>query len=244
MSPSPPPVAVFDLDGTLADTAPDLIATLNVVMDGEGLPHVPFEVAREIIGAGARAMIEAGMTSNRRDVTPERIEELFLVFLAHYAKNLSRHSRLFEGVEAALDALEAQGFKLAVCTNKVEGHSVALLRDLGIAERFAAICGRDTFPYFKPDPRHLTMTIDAAAGSLAGSVMVGDSRTDIATAKAAGIPVVAVDFGYTDVPVSELGPDIVISRFADLPEAVRAVRREPPERMVGATGIEPVTLRV
>ena len=220
------PVIVFDLDGTLADTAPDLIGTLNVVLARESLPPIPLDQARDLIGAGARALIERGMASAGREPTPERLEELFRFFLAHYGEHLLEESRLYPGVLEALDRLEADGFPLAVCTNKVEAHALKLLDGLGVAERFAAITGRDTFPYFKPDPRHLTLTVERAGGQPDRAVMVGDSRTDIATARAANLPVVAVTFGYTDTPVEELGPDRVIEHFDELFEAVAAVAPE------------------
>ena len=214
------PLAVFDLDGTLADTAPDLVATLNVILGHEGLPALPLDKARDMIGLGARAMLERGLEAAGREVTPGRLDELYRGFLAYYAEHLCVETRLFPGVVQALDALEAEGFRFAVCTNKVEAHSVRLLRALGIAHRFAAICGRDSFPYVKPDPRHLTLTIKKAGGTPAGAVMVGDSRTDIVAAQAAGIPVIAVPFGYTDTPVQTLGPDMVIGHFDELPEAI------------------------
>ncbi|KMO15237.1 phosphoglycolate phosphatase [Methylobacterium platani] len=220
-----PPIVVFDLDGTLAETAGDLIGTLNVILEREGLPPVALSQARELIGAGARALIQRGFAAGGRELTPDRLDELFLVFLAHYGRNLCNVSHLFPGVVASLDRLEAAGYRLAVCTNKPEDHSVRLLELLGVAGRFAAICGRDTFPYFKPDPRHFTETIARAGGDPARAVMVGDSRTDVATAKAAGIPVVAVPFGYTDVPVEELEPDVVIQHFDELYEAVRRLDR-------------------
>lgn len=223
MPASLPPVAVFDLDGTLADTAPDLVATLNAIMDQEGLPHVRFDDARGMIGAGGRALIERGLEAAGREVTPAHLEALYKAFLVHYAENICVGTRLFPGVIEALDRLEEAGFALAVCTNKVEAHSVRLLEALGIASRFAAVCGRDTFPAYKPDPRHLTLTIEKVGGDPRSAVMVGDSRTDIATAKAAGIPVVAVTFGYTDTPVRELDPDRIIEHFDDLFEAVREV---------------------
>ncbi|TGD99065.1 phosphoglycolate phosphatase [Methylobacterium nonmethylotrophicum] len=216
-----PPIVVFDLDGTLAETAGDLIGTLNVILEREGLPPVAVAQARELIGAGARALIQRGFAAGGRELTPGRLDELFRVFLAHYGQHLCDVSHLFPGVEAALDRLEAAGYRLAVCTNKPEDHSVRLLDLLGVGSRFAAICGRDTFPYFKPDPRHLTETIDRAGGDPARAVMVGDSRTDVATAKAAGIPVVAVPFGYTDVPVEALEPDLVIQHFDALFDAVQ-----------------------
>jgi phosphoglycolate phosphatase len=210
------PIAVFDLDGTLADTAPDLMATLNRIMAEEGLAAVPLSDAREMIGAGARAMISKGYERAGLELAPDKLDRLFTRFLAIYADHLCDHSVLFPHVVEALDVLEARGFILAVCTNKIESHSRQLLTALGIAGRFKAICGRDTFAFFKPDPRHLPLTIEAAGGDPACAVMVGDSRTDIATAKAAGMPVVAVTFGYTDVPVEALDPDVVIDSFAKL----------------------------
>ena len=219
-----PPIVVFDLDGTLADTAPDLIGTLNAIMSREGLPAVPLAAARDMIGAGARALVERGFEAAGRELTPARSDALFRDFLAHYAENLCIHSRLFDNLVPALNALEREGFRLAVCTNKVEGHSVRLIEALGLGGRFAAICGRDTFPYSKPDARHLLLTIERAGGDPARAVMVGDSKTDIDTAKAAGIPVVAVTFGYTDIPVRNLSPEAVIDDFAELVAAVGTCR--------------------
>lgn len=218
---SRPPIAVFDLDGTLAETAGDLIGTLNVLMKREGLAELPLSQARGLIGAGAKALIRRGFEAEGRALSPEDHERLFEDFIAHYGEHLADTSHLYPGVVESLDVLELTGFRLAVCTNKFEGQSVELLRLLGIGHRFAAICGRDTFPQYKPDPRHLIGTIARAGGDPARAVMVGDSRTDIDTAKAAGIPVIAVTFGYTDTPVAELGPDRVIEHFSALPAAVR-----------------------
>lgn len=215
-----PPIAVFDLDGTLAETAGDLIGTLNVLMRREGLAELPLSEARGMIGAGAKALIRRGFEAEGRPLSEADHGRLFDDFIRHYGDHLADTSHLYPGVVEALDALEAAGFRLAVCTNKYEGQSVELLRLLGIGDRFAAICGRDTFPQSKPDPRHLTGTIARAGGDPARAVMVGDSRTDIDTAKAAGIPVVAVTFGYTDVPVDKLGPDRVIAHFSELPTAI------------------------
>lgn len=215
-----PPIAVFDLDGTLADTAGDLVGTLNVILDQEGLAPLPVEQARDMIGAGARALIERGFEAAGKELVPGHLDNLYNQFMVHYGANIRVRTELFPGVSEALDRLEAAGFLLAVCTNKVEEHSVKLLDALGIGHRFAANCGRDTFPYFKPDPRHLTLTIERAGGDPSRAVMVGDSRTDIVTAQNAGIPVVAVPFGYTDVPVESLKPDIVIDHFDELYGAV------------------------
>jgi phosphoglycolate phosphatase len=215
-----PPIAVFDLDGTLADTAGDLVGTLNVILAQEGLSPVPVEAARDMIGIGARALIERGFEAAGKELAPTHLDELFRQFMAHYSQNICIRTQLYPGVDAALDRLEEAGFILAVCTNKMEAHSVKLLDELGIGHRFAANCGRDTFPYFKPDPRHLTLTIERAGGHPSRAIMIGDSRTDIVTARNARIPVIAVPFGYTEVPVQELGPDLVIEHFDELFEAV------------------------
>lgn len=216
---------VFDLDGTLAETAPDVMATLNVLLQREGLPLLPVSAARTLVGAGAKALIERGFKAAGHPLSPEKLESLFADFLVHYLDHVADLSFLFPGVEAALAGLADQGHLLAVCTNKPERHSKALIEKLGVIERFAAIAGRDTFAFCKPDPRHLTETIRLAGGDPARAVMVGDSRTDIDTAKAAGIPVVAVPFGYTDTPVHELGPDVVIDHFDLLQAEVARLMR-------------------
>lgn len=215
---------VFDLDGTLIDTAPDLVDTLNVVFAREGLPPVPYDTARNLIGGGARMMIARGIEAEGRTVAPAGLERLFQDFLAHYSEHIADRSRPFPGLADALDALAAEGARFAVCTNKLEYLSVLLLKQLGLAHRFAVVCGQDTFGVQKPDPEVLRRTVAAAGGTLRNAIMIGDFLTDIRTARAAGIPVIAVDFGYTDRPVSELGPDRIISRFAQLPTAVAELR--------------------
>jgi phosphoglycolate phosphatase len=219
----PAPTIVFDLDGTLIDTAPDLIDTLNVVFARERLPKVAYDTARNLIGGGARAMITRGIEADGRVVTPAKIEQLFSDFIAHYSAHVADRSQPFPGLADALDALAARGCRFAVCTNKLERLSVLLLEELKLADRFEAICGQDTFSIQKPDPEILRRTIAAAGGSLQRAIMIGDSATDIRTARAAGVPVIAVDFGYSERPVSEYGPDWVISHFAQLPAAVTAI---------------------
>ena len=214
---------VFDLDGTLIDTAPDLVDTLNIVFAREGLPPVPYETARNLIGGGARMMITRGIEAEGRTVEPAEIERLFRDFIAHYSAHIADRSRPFPGLVDALDALAAERWRFAVCTNKLEALSVLLLKELKLAHRFAAICGQDTFGVQKPDPEILRRTVKAAGGTLQDAIMIGDSATDIRTARAAGVPVIAVDFGYTERPVAELGPDRIISRFAQLPAAVAAL---------------------
>ena len=217
----PAMTVVFDLDGTLVDTAPDLVDTLNVVFAQEGLPPVPFGTARNLIGGGARQMIERGLKAEGRSCALGEIDRLQHQFITYYSAHIADRSRPFPALEDALDALAADGARLAVCTNKLEGLSRQLLRALDLLHRFAAVCGQDTFGVQKPNPIILRQTIQRAGGDPARAIMVGDSGADIATARATGIPVIAVDFGYTSVPVAELSPDRVISSFAALPAAVR-----------------------
>ena len=221
--PLKPPLVVFDLDGTLAETAGDLMGALNHVLAGDGLPPLPVENARSLLGAGGRALLRRGYASAGRPLEDARLETLFRMFLDHYEAHIADHSHLFPGVVASLDRLEARGFVFAVCTNKLEHAAKLLLGKLGVDGRFAAICGQDTFGVSKPQAGALLSTIAAAGGDPARSVMVGDSITDIATAKAARVPVVAVSFGYTDKPVEDLGPDRVIGHFDDLDAAVDAL---------------------
>jgi phosphoglycolate phosphatase len=212
---------IFDLDGTLVDTAPDLIATLNVILSREGLPAMPEEEARLLIGHGARRMLQRGLAMAGRN--GDDVDRLFGDFIAYYSDHMADGSRTFPGVEAALDTLAGRGCTFAVCTNKLEWLAVRLLTSLGLADRFATICGQDTFAVQKPDPEALLATLRRAGGSPDRAVMVGDSLTDIATAKAAQMPVVAVDFGYTDIPVKNLGPDKIISHYKHLPDAVETL---------------------
>lgn len=216
------PTIVFDLDGTLVDTAPDLIDTLNLVFAREGLAPVDYATARNLIGGGARAMIARGVETEGRVLDAAKVEQMFVDFIAHYSAHVADRSQPFPGLDEALDTLAGLGCRFAVCTNKLEGLSHLLLEQLKLTERFAAICGQDTFGIQKPDPEILRRTIRAAGGSLDRAVMVGDSDTDIRTARAAGIPVIAVDFGYSERPVAQLGPDCVISHFDELPAAIAA----------------------
>jgi phosphoglycolate phosphatase len=219
----PSPTIIFDLDGTLIDTAPDLIDTLNVIFLREGLPPVPYEAARNAIGGGAKAMIARGVEAEGRVLAPQKLDQMFADFIAHYSDHVADRSRPFPGLVDALDMLAARGCRFAVCTNKLERLSVLLLGKLKLADRFVTICGQDTFSIQKPDPEILRRTITAAGGTLRHAVMIGDSNTDILTARAAGIPVIAVDFGYSERPISEFGPDRIINHFSQLPGSVAAI---------------------
>src|SRR3984893_3054833 len=214
---------VFDLDGTLVDTAPDLINALNFVFEREGLPPVPLLAARNMIGAGARKLIERGLELDGRAASVADITRLTGDFVAYYADHIADLSRPFEGLESALDALRGRGYRFAVCTHKLEWLSKLLLDRLGLSARFSAICGADTFGISKPDPAILRETVARAGGPLSSTVMVGDAGPDIGVARRAGVPVIGVGFGYTDVPIAELKPDRLIDHMRELPAAVEAL---------------------
>jgi phosphoglycolate phosphatase len=208
-----PPILVFDLDGTLVDTAPDLLDSMNHALSLAGIEPVHDNGFREYISHGARVMLERARQAAGRPATPAEMDVMMKDFLDYYRDNMPGRSRPYEHVIEAIEAFRARDFRVAVCTNKVEASAVRLLKALGIDTLFSAICGQDTFPVKKPDPGHLAGTIEMAGGDPLRALMIGDSETDIRTAQAAGIPVVAVDFGYTDRPVGEFGPDSVISRY-------------------------------
>jgi phosphoglycolate phosphatase len=214
---------VFDLDGTLVDTAPDLINALNFVLEREGLPPVPLHSARNMIGAGARKLIERGLEIEGREASPAELARLTDDFIAYYAEHIADASRPFDGLERALDDLAALGYRFAVCTNKLEWLSKRLLDELNLSSRFSAICGADTFGISKPDPAILRQTVARAGGELASTIMVGDAGPDIGVARRAGVPVIGVSFGYTDVPVADLKPDRVISHMSELKGAIESL---------------------
>ncbi len=210
------PIIVFDLDGTLIDTAPDLLDSLNHSLASGELPAVDATGFKRFVGHGGRVMIERAYAAHRKALASDEHERLLRLFLDHYTMNIPGKSRPYPGVLQAIARFEDAGYALAVCTNKYEANSLALIEALGLTKHFTAIAGQDTFPFRKPDPRHLVKTIELADGDPGRALMVGDSQTDIDTAKAAGIPVVAVDFGYTDRHVSEFEPSAVISHFDEL----------------------------
>lgn len=214
------PVIAFDLDGTLVDTAPDLIGALNHILVREKMSPLPLDSARNLIGAGARRLLERGLEVENRQVTPEEMTKLTEDFITYYADHIADQSRPFEGLETALDDLAGRGYRLAVCTNKLEWLSRRLLDRLGLTPRFAAICGADTFGVAKPDPIILRQTVAKAGGTIASTIMVGDAGPDIGVARRAGVPVIGVSFGYTEIPIADLKPDRLIDRMSELPETV------------------------
>jgi phosphoglycolate phosphatase len=216
------PLLVFDLDGTLVDSAPDLLATLREVLRGYGFEVEPDPDLRNGIGHGARHLIEYALHRRRVALDDARLAHIYADYLRYYEANIATYTRPYTGLVEMLDRFAAVGWSFAVCTNKLEGLSRTLLESLGLAHRFSAICGGDTFAARKPDPHHLLGTIALAGGSEREAIMVGDSRTDLDTARAAGIPFVGVSFGYTPVPMAQLRPDLLLDRFDDLTPATAA----------------------
>lgn len=214
----------FDLDGTLADTAPDLAAALNHALAALGRPAVDPEGVRDLVGHGAKALLRRGLAASG-EASEELVEQGFPVFLDFYRANICVGTRCYPGIEAALDTLAARGVALAICTNKRERLTSALLDALGWSGRFAAIVCGDTLGVMKPDPRPLSEAIARAGGG--GAAFVGDSITDADTAKAVGVPFVAVGFGYSDRPAAQLGADAVIDDYAELVPALERLALRP-----------------
>jgi phosphoglycolate phosphatase len=213
----------FDLDGTLVDTAPDLIGVLNFLLEEEGLAPVPLSSARHLVGGGARAMLEHGFAEAGEVLNPGHADSLFARYLDVYADQICLASKPFPGAVQTLDQLAAAGAILCVCTNKLTGLSKLLLGKLHLADRFKSIVGPDEAPARKPDAAHLWAAVDAAGGDRSRVVFVGDSATDANTGKAAGVPSIGVSFGYTETPARELGFTVVIDSFDEFEAALAKV---------------------
>lgn len=202
----------FDLDGTLVETAPDLVGTLNRLLAQQDLPPVPLESARHLIGHGAVALLKRGFEAAGADWDEAASPALLKAFLADYLDHIADHSTAYPGSVEALDRLTARGAILCVATNKPTDLAVALFDAIGLSDRFAVICG----PAKKPDAAHIRETVLLAGGDPARAIMVGDSITDLDAARATGVPCILTTFGYTDTPAAELGADAVIAHFDEL----------------------------
>lgn len=215
---------VFDLDGTLADTSGDLVAAANACFRARGLGDLLDPVADALIAFhGGRAMLRAGYGRMSDDtlLPPGAEDEDFDSLLSHYGAAIAVHTRLYPGVEAALDRLAVDGHRLAVCTNKPEALAETLLRELGIRDRFGAMIGADTLPVRKPDPRPYQAAVEGAGGTVAQSFLVGDTETDRKTAAAAGVRVALVSFGPEGEAISRLAPEVLLAHFDQLPAIAR-----------------------
>lgn len=221
---------VFDLDGTLIETASDICAVLNDLLAEEGIAPLPYEQARLLVGRGARALVQRGFEASGVPVSEARLDGLVDRFIDLYRPRIAEQSRPFPGCLEALAALREAGAVACVCTNKRTELSVALFEALEMSHWFAAIVGPDAVGARKPDPNHLLSAIALAGGDPARAIMVGDGEPDAGAARAAGVPLVIVDFGYTTIPAAELGGDILISHFDELPDACRRLAACPPSQ--------------
>ncbi|MDV4157193.1 MULTISPECIES: HAD family hydrolase [Rhizobium] len=231
-APTRPALVVFDLDGTLLDTHVDLVESLNHTIAALDLEPVSYDDLTHLVGQGARVMVERACRLRGHPLEGDALPPLVERFVAHYAGNMPGRTEPYPGLVAAMDRLKSQGYRLAVCTNKMESLAVGLLDKLDLTRYFDTITGGDSFEYRKPDARHLTGTIERAGGDIARTVMIGDSVNDIAVARNAGVPSIAVPFGYSDVPVNTLNPDRIITHFDELtPELVETLLREYAEKV-------------
>ena len=216
----PRPTILFDLDGTLADTAGDLCETMNVILTQHGRSRVPASRVRHLVGGGARLLLERGFAETGEPAGTELLDRTFEEFIAYYSDHIADHTQLWPGIEDVLKRLDEAEVLLAVCTNKVERLSRQLLERLGIDRYFPVMIGGDTLSVKKPDPEHLFEAVRLLGGDRDAAIMVGDSETDIDAAKNARMPSICVSFGYTRVPVTELGADVIIDHFDEFPRAL------------------------
>jgi phosphoglycolate phosphatase len=215
---------IFDLDGTLVDTAPDLTLATNHVLVSAGLAPTSDQSVRTMVGRGARMLITRGFAAQGVTLEAARLEQHYVKFVEFYSKNICTHSRPFPGAVALLERCAQAGLKLGICTNKLEGLSVQLIEALGLSHRFGAIVGADSIGIAKPDPAPYRETL-RRLGVEGASIMVGDSETDILTARAAGVPVIGVSFGYTPRPVVEYGPDHIVDHFNEIWPVLESLRK-------------------
>lgn len=217
-----PRAVIFDLDGTLIDSAPDLADSLNAVLRSEGLEEQTLAAVKTMVGAGARVLIQRGFAANGRALSEEEAERVFPVFLADYRARATKRTRFMPGAERLLAALAAAGVGLGLCTNKPEGITRQILDEFAVSSLFGSIVGGDTTPAKKPDPRPLLHALDELGCTAEEAVMVGDSAADAGAARAAGTGLALVTFGYSPVPVEDLGADFVVEEFDAFLPALRA----------------------
>lgn len=220
------PAAIFDLDGTLAETVGDLVATTNAVLAPYGIPPIDAEASRNSAGMGGIVLMRLAFSRAGKQVPDETLNDLFPQFDDHYRQNLSQFSHLYAGVEAALSGMRQEGFRLGVCTNKPEEPTLELLKRLRIADKFDSIIGGDTLSERKPHPMPLLEAVRRAEGISDRAVMIGDSEVDLNAARAAGVPCILVRFGYSPVPVENLGADALVDSFGEIPEKISELLAE------------------
>ena len=217
---SPFDTIVFDLDGTLIDSAWDVGLAVNRVLEDEGLPTMDEVTARSLMGEGGKVMMARAFAKAGRQLEETTLNALTRRFIGYYKENPLAHTRPYPGVPETLMALQQAGARMAVCTNKFEGPARQILDELDLMQFLADVAGADTFDVRKPDPGHVTQLVARMKGDLTKAVMVGDSMHDVHAGQRAGIPVVAVSWGYTVQEPATFGAEMLIERFSDLPQAL------------------------
>ena len=215
---NPKPIILFDLDGTLIDSAPDLVGTLNIILKRHGRTTLTISAVKKLVGNGARALLERGFKET--GAPAENLDALTVEFIETYVPNCAVLSRPFSGVIETLDTFANSGYRMAVCTNKPQAPSETILTKLGLMQYFEVVVGGDFFPMRKPDPQHLLGALQLMDAPENPAIMVGDSYNDVASARNAGMPVIVVTYGYTTTPAHELGGDILVDHFSDIVTAV------------------------
>jgi phosphoglycolate phosphatase len=211
-------VVIFDLDGTLVDTAPDIIEALNRALIASGLETVDDSVGRGFIGGGARELVKLGIMASVGDAPGDiLVDATFARFMTYYGESSTDKSVLYPGVRESLEQFADEGLPMGVCTNKPHEISLTVLEALDLQRYFRSVIGGDVLPERKPHARHILETASQTLPGYRQAVMIGDSATDVAAARNSGIPVVVVSYGYRQVPVEELGADAVISDMRELP---------------------------
>ena len=217
-----PRAILFDLDGTLVDSAPDLAAALNSVLRSQGLQEQTLEAVKGMVGAGAKVLVQRGFAANGTALSEQEAERLLRAFLTDYRARATDETRLMPGAQTLLTELAAAGVALGLCTNKPEDITRQILGDLAVAAHFGSIVGGDTTPAKKPDPSPLLHALEELGCPADEALMVGDSAADAAAARAAGTGLALVNFGYSQVPVVELKPDHLIEHFDAFLPTLRA----------------------
>lgn len=208
---------IFDLDGTLADTSADLIAAANTCFARRGFGALLDPEADKLTAFhGARAMLRLGFSRVDEGLGEDDVDRDYPYFLDVYEEHISRETQLYPGALDAVDALLLQGVKVGICTNKPEGLAETLMQRLGVRDRFGSLVGADTLPVRKPDPAPFAEAVRRTGGDPGRSVLIGDTETDVLTARAAGVPVVLVAFGPEGREIERLGPDAMLGHYQDL----------------------------
>jgi phosphoglycolate phosphatase len=219
-----PEAVLFDLDGTLADSLPDIGGSLNALMRERGLPPFCASDIRLMVGGGVPKLVERALRARKEPAEADDIAALAKRFLAIYTPRSARLTKLFPGAETLLRGLQGQGIALGVVTNKPEAVTRSMLKALGLAGMIGAVVGGDTLPVKKPDPQPMLAALETLGSTPERSVMIGDSAVDAEAARAAGMALILVTFGYTRTPVTELRADAVVDSFAEVPKVLDALR--------------------